>query len=323
MDYFNYFIKCIIRKFVNFICKPKVAFIIILCTFIYFGLRSCGYCSSPVDYNLTSPVPVVYANISPLNNSSGYKSYSTSPPYNIGIVRLSADNGNTNFKFKAGYTYTLTYTGKGSSLGFGYISLTSISNNSVYLFYIGAINKNSPLTFTIPSDYNTSGIGTNLWVRDPAGASGSWTFTLREQYLDEQLTDINNSIQAGNDKLDDINDSITDSSISSDFNLPESSTNDITASGFDSIFETIKNAFTTKNSKPLVINIPFTDKTFTIDSDTVYDGLNFGSLTNIINAFWYFVISLFIAKDILYKIQKLKSGDIESVETNNIKGDLL
>ena len=44
---------------------------------------------------------------------------------------------------------------------------------------------------------------------------------------------------------------------------------------------------------------------------------------NFIEVFWWYIISRFIIKDISKKITKIKSGNIENIENNNIKEDML
>lgn len=145
--------------------------------------------------------------------------------------------------------------------------------------------------------------------------------------LQNQTNSINNAIntqgQNITNSIDNLTNTITDDNVTVDSDLPTSDTNDITLDGFNSIFDTIRNAFTTQNSADVVLPIPFTDKSITINYSNVFGAFTFGVLSNIINAFWFFVVSLFIAKDIKYKINKIKSGNIEDVETSNIKGDLL
>lgn len=105
--------------------------------------------------------------------------------------------------------------------------------------------------------------------------------------------------------------------------MPSDNTTDITTSGFDSIFNTIYNAFTVENSQPLIINVPFVDKSFKISADTVYQGLNLGIFEELFSLVWYFIVSLFIVKDISKKINLIKTGNFENIQTNNVKEDLL
>lgn len=123
-----------------------------------------------------------------------------------------------------------------------------------------------------------------------------------------------------------INNTITDSNVDdvpiSD--LPTDDTKDITQDGFNNLFNTIENLFTTGKSVDVVIKIPFTDKSFTINANTVYgDTSKLGAVKSFIQAWYYFFISLFIVKDINKKINKIKSGNIENVQSDDIKADIL
>ena len=91
---------------------------------------------------------------------------------------------------------------------------------------------------------------------------------------------VDNSIKNESDKIQDsiqssantINDTITDDNIDdvpiSD--LPSDNTNDITENGFNRLYETIVDIFLHGASKDIVIKIPFTDKSFVINSSSVY-----------------------------------------------------
>lgn len=145
---------------------------------------------------------------------------------------------------------------------------------------------------------------------------------------------VNNNIKNESKKIQDsiknstdsINKTITDSNVDdvpiSD--LPTDDTKDITQDGFNNLFNTIENLFTTGKSVDVVIKIPFTDKSFTINADTVYgDTSKLGAVKSFIQAWYYFFISLFIVKDINKKINKIKSGNIENVQSDDIKADIL
>lgn len=127
-----------------------------------------------------------------------------------------------------------------------------------------------------------------------------------------------------NSSINNVDSSINNSDVSADSSsLPTDNTSDITADGFNNIFNQLYKTFTTQTAQDLVITIPFTKKSFTINSSTVYSGAKLGFVKTLIETFWYFVISYFIVQDIAKKINKIKSGDIENVQQDNIKEDLL
>lgn len=106
--------------------------------------------------------------------------------------------------------------------------------------------------------------------------------------------------------------------------LVTDNTQDVTENGFSNIFNTLYNAFTSYSSKDVVVPVPYTNKSFTISKSTIYGGFTQLSwLENLSSAFWYFIISLFIVKDISKRFNKIKSGDIEHVVDCNVKEDLL
>ena len=49
----------------------------------------------------------------------------------------------------------------------------------------------------------------------------------------------------------------------------------------------------------------------------------FDTIKNLASVVWYFIISLFIVKDIAKRINKIKSGNIDDVCDSNIKEDIL
>lgn len=49
----------------------------------------------------------------------------------------------------------------------------------------------------------------------------------------------------------------------------------------------------------------------------------FDTIKNLASVVWYFIISLFIVKDIAKRINKIKSGNIDDVCNSNIKEDIL
>lgn len=145
--------------------------------------------------------------------------------------------------------------------------------------------------------------------------------------VDKPVTTTNSNINNVNSSINNLNDSITDSNISdndSDYILPESGVTDIAESGFANIFDKLRVAFTSESSgQGLVVNVPFTDKSFTISKNSVFGNVDLGIVGTLINSFWYFIVSLWIVKDIAHKMNMIKSGNIELSQTTNIKEDLL
>lgn len=123
----------------------------------------------------------------------------------------------------------------------------------------------------------------------------------------------NNKLQEQNDFLqEDIKEEEIDSTLPS----IDSST-DITSSGVDSIFNAITNGI--NNNNPIKFTI--LDNEVTIDKNMLADNLP-SSITSILGLFWWFFISYRIFKDIINIFEKVTTGEIDKVDTTNVKADL-
>lgn len=131
-------------------------------------------------------------------------------------------------------------------------------------------------------------------------------------------------IQNSTDKINDnINNNDT-SEINTSGITNSDTTVDITQDGFNSIFTTLQTYFTSNNGGSMVLNIPFTNKSITISKATVYGHFKqLSTVENLASIVWYFVISLYIVKQVQKMINKIKSGNLEDVVDNNIKADIL
>lgn len=148
--------------------------------------------------------------------------------------------------------------------------------------------------------------------------------------IDNQTNSINNQTTSINQQTNAINNQtsvITDSNVDdSSIVLPSDNSNDITQDGLNGIFTTMYNSFCTGQAIDIVFPFPFTNKSITLPANYVHQMLaNSGAnwVITIIEAFWWYLISRYIIKDITNKITKIKSGNIEDIETSNIKGDML
>lgn len=143
----------------------------------------------------------------------------------------------------------------------------------------------------------------------------------------DKIDETNDKIDETNDKLDDINNTLTDDTVdSSAEDLPSVSVDDPTSDGIGGIFQSIYNAFCTGNAQDIVFPIPFTNKNITLSPSYVSDMLsnnNAGWVLTLIQVFWGYLIGRFIVSDISKKIDKIKSGDIENIQNDNIKEEML
>ena len=123
----------------------------------------------------------------------------------------------------------------------------------------------------------------------------------------------NEKLQEQNDFLqEDINEEEIDST------LPSIDSNtDITSAGVDNIFFAITNGI--NNNNPIEFTI--LDNEVTIDKDMLADNLP-SSIVSLMGLFWWFFISYRIFKDIINIFEKVTTGEIDKVDTTNVKADL-
>ena len=144
---------------------------------------------------------------------------------------------------------------------------------------------------------------------------------------EDNQEELNNSIQQQTQSIDNINNTITDSNVdTSSINLPTDNTTDPTQSGVDNIFQTIYNSFTSGTAQDIVFPIPNTNKNITLPANYTYNSLNNNNASwviNIIQAFYWYIISRYIIVDIMQKIRKIKQGNLDNIENSNIKEDML
>lgn len=132
--------------------------------------------------------------------------------------------------------------------------------------------------------------------------------------------EISNSSQdvINNMNNNDVNDVDTDGILNAD------TTQDITQTGFDTIFTTLRDYFTTNKNSSMSLNLPFVNKTIVISKSTIFGNFKqLPTIENLASVVWYFVISLYIVKQLEHIINKIKSGNLEQSVDNNVKADIL
>lgn len=143
-------------------------------------------------------------------------------------------------------------------------------------------------------------------------------------FIKDQGSQTRQEIQNSTDKINDnINNNDT-SEIDTSGITNSDTTVDITQDGFNSIFSTLQTYFTSNNGGSLTLTIPFVNKSITISKSSVYGNFKqLSTIENIASLVWYFVISLYIVKQVQNMINQIKSGNLEDVVDNNIKADIL
>lgn len=315
-------------------------------------------------FNLTSNYTIVYANHNLIaKNLDGHTNGDVI--YRVPTVPFIENNSSTiiDFSFDNLIINCLDLSSNDYyELEFTYPSNSTIINGNIDQF---KTTEDNNLIFIIPKSWITQ----NIVIRSGATITfdliryhrqepsvteeryplGSYTLSLtpeQEEDINEDsnkqlLSDINNTQQQTNNKLDNLNSSqqettqavenlentITDTNIdNSSINLPTDNSNDITQEGLNGIFTSIYNAFCIGEPQDIVFPIPFTNKNITLKPNYVRQMLTDSGanwVITIIEAFWWYLISRFIIKDITNKITKIKSGNIENIENSNIKGDML
>lgn len=162
---------------------------------------------------------------------------------------------------------------------------------------------------------------------------------LCEEYLSGTLinnaSDILTAIENQTDKIEEqteviqetqntINDSNVDNTIVD--SLPESNINDVTADGLNTIFSDVMDALVNPIVENIRVKVPFTNKYFEISSELVYGSNNSYVpewIRTVVSMFWYYILSVYIVKDIAKIIDNLKNGRFEGVASTNIKEDML
>lgn len=144
------------------------------------------------------------------------------------------------------------------------------------------------------------------------------------QEIEKSANKINDKIENSTNKINDNLNNNDTSEIDTSGITNSDTTVDITQDGFNSIFNTLQTYFTSNNGGSMVLTIPFVNKSITISKSSVYGNFEqLSTIENLASIVWYFVISLYIVKQVQNMINKIKSGNLEDVVDNNIKADIL
>lgn len=127
----------------------------------------------------------------------------------------------------------------------------------------------------------------------------------------------------GGATIDDINNTLTDSSVNNDFltdlNGLGFSVQD--NSGIDNFFTILYNAFCSDEVQDVTLNIPFVNKTFTISADTVSNRFPV-AVRLIVGVFVWGIVGLWVLKDIRSTVDKIREGSPEN-SGSDIKKEVL
>lgn len=235
------------------------------------------------------------------------------------------------------FNSTLFITYNNNTYQYNIDNYKNISDNNLFYYIPKSIlldgvelKSNSSISFSVVSGFRSIlteyDLGSYVLNVDVVGG-GSGTTEPTEPDYSGKLDDLLAGQQQTTDAVGSLENTITDGSVDdTSIFLPSDNTNDITADGLNGIFTTMYNAFCSGEAKDIVFPIPYTDKNITLSANYVRQMLsNSGAswVITIIEAFWWYLISRFIIKDVANKISKIKSGNIESIENSNIKEEML
>lgn len=349
MGYFNYFIKCIIRKIVNsFFSRRKLTklFIIslIFCAIIML-LHNEGYCQSSRLENSIG----IYSDITQIistreNIFSDFLKQFTYWYFNIASDDLKSQYQSVYYELLSESTVNNNiYISSDSSTIYFYdkLNITQVIDTSAFgTFNVPSAKvvtwKNYCYSFSFSVDSSDSSVPP-FSLEKKEVSSGPLQYlptsyngrTINYVLTPEILSMVNNSNNAPVNKgdIDKINDSINNDNVEdSSITMVEDSSENPTDTGFDNIFTTIYNAFCNTSSTPLNITIPYIDESFIIQPNMLSSSLKKDSRLNallfFIQSFWWFKISLFIFKDVNNYIEEFKNGNI-TTDDGNIKTEVL
>lgn len=246
-----------------------------------------------------------------------YLYYGTNSSQKNGTYMLNSTGLQTSYLFIAFYEKSASLSPSIYETYQGYKIGSIYKISSSYVPFIYAFDKKGDL-YTLSAD-------TDLYV--PQLFLGRVDSRISDFVNGRDVSGIISAIKEQTEATNNLTNSVTDSTVTaSSDDLPKDNTTDITENGFTNIFNSIETTFRTTTGKSVELVIPFVDKKISISKQTVYGGLSSGvmkTLQTFINSVWYFVISLFIVQDIAKKINKLKTGNIENLQNDNIKEDIL
>lgn len=158
------------------------------------------------------------------------------------------------------------------------------------------------------------------------------TFSTNDEELQainqQGFEDVTSGLSDVNDSINNVENTLTDTATDDNqVAFVSESNEDITSGIFTYIYNQLKNSLSSQSAFAFQLTIPFTNKSFTISNNYLRNNFQnnslMGSLPSLIERFWWFVLGIYIAKDIYKKINKIKSGDLTNIENENITTELL
>lgn len=330
--YFSYAIRCIIRRIIYFLTKPKYLLIIVTSIIVIFLLSNYTTVfgwegdNSYTDKNATiisSYDSIASDLVNRMQNSpnSLLDSYLTDGQYSYylyygasdGSDMLSVQQWNTNYLYIAVYkttSRTITATTQDRYQG--------MTTNIYYVTNIYDLMRYNGNTFEVPSATNGqyipspllsyhSAIITGYYNNSVNSASESITSAINQQTntIEQQTT----VIQDTQDFLED--DTIQDSSMSIDttgMTVSDNGVNNFFTDFLNSVYNIFVNIDSTVET--ITIPMPYNIPDIVLRSDIISSHINNTILFTLIQTFWWFIISRYIIHFVFRMIKWLTDGEL-------------
>ena len=221
--------------------------------------------------------------------------------------------------------YDIVGYGKIAIIRYDLLSNAILRNNDIVEFNLKTdftYNNNGTIT-----DYYNLGTYTLNITNDNDTMAGLQTVNDNIQNVNNNVQETTEAVEDNTRAIEHLEDTITDDTVeSSADDLPSIDVGDPSQDGIDNIFQSIYNAFCVGQAQDIIFPIPFTNKNITLNPYYVRDMLNNNGASwvyTLIQVFWGYLIGRYIVSDISKKITKIKSGNIENIENENIKEEML
>ena len=337
--YFSYAIRCIIRRIIYFLTKPKYLLIIVTSIIVIFLLSNYtnvfGYegDNSYTDKNATilacyDSIASDLVNRMQTSPNSLLDSYLTDGQYSYYLYYGSADGGdmlsaqqwNTNYLYIAVYktsSRTITATAQDRYQG--------MTTNIYYVTNIYDLMRYNGNIFEVPSVTNGqyipspllsyhSSIITNYYNNSTASATQSITSAINNQTntIQQQTNTIQQQttvIQETQDFLE--NDTVQDSTMTIDtsgMTVNDNGVNNFFTTFINSVYNLFNNIDSTVET--ISIPMPFNMPDIVLRSDIISSHISNTILFTLIQTFWWFVLSRYIIYFVFRMIKWLSDGEL-------------
>lgn len=316
MRYIDYFIKCIIRRIVRIIFKPKILITILFILLILtLSLYHNSYAAEGNIYDVYNSInnDLVNRLDKVKSSNTSFYNYFNNLDYSF-LVYYGSINGNSMF--------TTSYNSSTLNVAFypSDFSFLNLENNSVW-GGASCSQSRTPVSNTVSFnvfsfDVNGSYVEYGITTLYLPTELVNYRSSVVSEYLREKknVQEITNSITEGTDKIDnsitstDYDDSVVNIDTSS-ADIDDTSSTQL----FTAIFTNFKNLLDNSNwqtVETIDIPIPHSQEKLQLKSDILSNIVGNTFIATLINVAWYSVFGLYAFKFATKIFQSIKSGDI-------------